>query len=491
MQRSTVQRLTMQRLTMQRSTGHDCSRPARCGTRSGLIGGALGSLSGRIAGKLIGSLFFCWMLTLAAGCGSNKPSVHAELARRHLQLNRPQLAIEALAKDDSAEGHYLKSIALQSLGQKEAARDQIREALTIDSDEPKYQGYEAVLDLSAGKKDAARTLIELFQTRPSSAALAFFVTRAYVAQGDIKGAISSFKLGLTLIDEVPEFMFHALQYAVTTEQSEIAKQLLAKLEQKAPQDEEFLRELLNVAVKAKLVEPAHHLLERITALSPQSTDLPDLRVKIELLLGRREAALVAAREAVKNSPDDLGTQLLLAEALLHADPKADRERELADLTAKHPEHPDFVRRYALYLVKAKRVPEAIGVINQGITRTKNPTAKAILLNQAIHLPIESGDAALAEKQLNQHRVAFSNPLVVEYFLGRILYLKGDNAGALEQFQKVVAATSASTSEADRTIAAECLAWQKRILSAQTANQQLKKAQEDLKKIMEPKKSKKG
>ncbi len=433
----------------------------------------------------------CLLLLLClGGCRSRTSAAQVETARRSLQLNRPQLAVEALAKEDSAEGHYLKSVALQSLGQKEAARDQIREALTIDSDDPKYRGYELVLEMLAGKKEAAQKLIELYESRPSSPALAFFVTRAYVAKGDIKNTLRSFKLGLTLIDEVPEFMFHALQFAVTTEQPEVAKPLLAKLEKVAPTDAEFLRELLNVAVKGKLVEPAHHLLERITALTPQATDLEELGVKTELLLGRPEAALSAAHAALKNSPDEISTQALLAEALLRAEPKPERERELAGLAAKHPDNPDFLRRYVNYLVKAKRVPDAVAVVNQGIARTKVPAARASLLSMAIRIPVEAGDAELAEKQLNLHRAAFSSPLVAEYFLGRILYIRGNMVGAVEQFQKVVASPDVHKSEAERIIAAESLAWQKRIITSQKANERLKQAQDELKKIKEAPKIKK-
>lgn len=430
------------------------------------------------------------LLAFVGGCGSRAPTAQVEIARTHLQLNRPQLAVEALAKEDSAEGHYLKSVALQSLGQTAAARDQITEALSIDSTDPKYRGYEAVLDLNAGKKEAGQKLIELFEVRPSSPALAFFVTRAYAVKGDIKGAIRSFKLGLTLIDEVPEFMFHALQYAVTTEQPDIARQLLAKLEKKAEKDAEFLRVLLDVAVKAKLVEPAQHLYQRITELTPDAPDLKDLHVKMELLLGRPEAALVAAHEALKSDPDQASTEMLLSEALLRADPKPERERELAALAAKHPNNPDFLRRHVLYLAKEKRVPEAVEVLNRGIALSKIPAARASLLSMAIRIPVEDGNALLAEQQLARHQAAFSNPRVADYFRGRILYLKGDLTGAVDQFQKVVAASTEGDSEAERLITAECLAWQKRILSGNSTKENLEKAQKDLKKIRQPQKAKK-
>lgn len=427
---------------------------------------------------------------MLAGCRSKAPTAQVELARRHLQLNRSRLAVEALVKEDSAEGHYLKAVALQTLGEKKAARDQIAEALSIDSEDPKYRGYEALLDLNAGKKEAAQNLIDLFDVRPSSPALAFFATRAYVAKGDIKGAVRSFKLGLTLIDEAPEFMYQALQHAVATEQTDIAKQLLGKLEQAAPKDADFLRDLLGVAVRAKLVAPAQHLMQQITALTPDAPDLPELQIKMELLLDRPEAALEIAHKTLQTTPNDATIQMLLAETLLRAEPKPERERELATIAAKHPENPHFLRRHVLYLAKAKRLPEGLNLINQAIAKAKAPTVRATLLNMAIRIPLEEGNATLAEQQLNLHRASLSNPLVAEYFTGRILYLKRDYLGAVEHLQKVISSPEVDESEAGQLLRAECASWQQQIISTQTNKERLRKAQEDFKKILESKKPKK-
>lgn len=431
------------------------------------------------------------MLGAAAGCRSKAPTAQVEKARRHLQLNRSRLAVEALVKEDSAEGHYLKAVALQTLGEKAAARDQIGEALSIEPEEPKYRGYEALLDLNAGKKEAAQKLIDLFDARPSSPALAFFATRAYVEKGDIKGALRSFRLGLTLIDEAPEFMYQALQHAVVSEQADIAKQLLVKLEQAAPKDADFLRDLLNVAVRAKLVEPAQHLMDQITVLTPEAPDLPELKIKMELLLDRPEVALATAHQTLQKAPDDTNIQILLAETLLRAEPKPEREQELAGLAAKHPENPHFLRRHVLYLAKAKRLPEGLKLINQAIAKAKAPTVRATLLNMAIRIPLEEGDAPLAEQQLNLHRSALSNPLVAEYFMGRILYLKRDYLGAVERFQKVIESPTVEESEAGRLLRAECTSWQQQIIATQTNKERLRKAQEELKTILQPKKAKKG
>lgn len=430
----------------------------------------------------------CGMLLLigAAGCGARGPTKQVETARHLLQMNRAKQAVDTLSKDDSAEGHYLKAVALQTLGENAAARDQINEALSIEAYDPKYLGYEAVLELNAGKQEAAKTLIELYEQHRSSAALAFFVVRAYAAKGDVKETLRSFRLSLTLIDEIPEFMFSALQRAVTTEQKDICKELLTKLEQAAPKDAEFLRELMNIAVKANQPERAEHLLKQVTALTPDAQDLPELRVKMDLLLGRYEQALVAAHEVAKNAPNQVGSQMLLAEALLRANPSAENEAELAALSAKYPDEPDFLKRYALYLTRVERIRDSVTVLNQRLAQIQNPIVKAQLLNLAIRIPVEAADAALAQQQLELHRASFTNSLVADYFQGRILYIKGDIPGALATFEKVTASAKAEQSDADQLILAESLAWQRRIIEAQQSRQKLQDAQAELRKLLQEK-----
>ncbi|MDB5339056.1 MAG: hypothetical protein JWN70_4675 [Planctomycetaceae bacterium] len=447
-----------------------------------------GVLKGR---SVPGVLLILLLAAIPNGCQRHVPTAQVDVARKNLQLNRPQLAIEALTKEDSAEGHYLRAVALQAKGERAAAREQIDEALSISPEEIKYKAYQNLLDVLAHKPGSAQHLIELYDVHSSSPAVAFFATRAFVAQHNLQGAVKSFKLGLTLVDEVPEFMFQALQHAVTTEQDADTRQLLKKLEGAAPNDAEFLRELLNIAVKAKLAEPAQHLFQRVQTLTPESLDLPELQVKMELLLGRPEAALVAAHKALEGTPNQSGLELLLAESILRCDPKPERERELVGLVAKHPDNPDFISRHANYLVKNKRLPEALAVLNKAIAQTKVTAVRATLLNMVIRTPIEANAPGLAEQQLTMHQAKFTNPAVADYFMGRILYLKHDYAGALVRFQKVVTSQGTAPTDAGRALAAECLYWQRQILANQLVDERLKAAQEELKKISQPPTAKEG
>jgi hypothetical protein len=109
-------------------------------------------------GKLLTALICCvvglLVLTGFLNFGGRSSDARVEKARKMLQINRPQAAIDALANEDSAEGHYLKAVALQSLGKLDAARDQMSEAISIAPHQPKYQGYQFVLQVAAGKSEA-------------------------------------------------------------------------------------------------------------------------------------------------------------------------------------------------------------------------------------------------------------------------------------------------------------------------------------------------
>ena len=430
---------------------------------------------------VLGMVLIVW---LGGWLVSRRASAQVELARRMLQIERPRLAIEALARDDSAEAHYLKAVALQAIGQHTAARDQISEAISIAPYEVKYQGYQLLLGVSAGKQEAIDELIRLYESGNSAPGIAFFATNAFTKKKppDIRGALLAFDLGITLIDETPEFMSNAMHFAINTlrqadeggdeqlyqQKVAAAERLLEKIEQVAPSDPILLKELLTWAVKGKLVATSQRLLQRITELNADSAELTELKIKVDLMLGQSESAIRAAKEAITENPGDPNLDLMLAEATWQASPNAEREKILTDLAARHPENPEFVAKLALYLAKAKRLPDAVNAVNQAIAKSKSAEARASLLKLAVGLPLEAANAELSEQQVAKFKNEFHNTKIIEYFEGRVLFLKKDFAGAKQKFQKVLSELQI-TNESDRLLATECLVWQQKILKWELAN----------------------
>jgi tetratricopeptide (TPR) repeat protein len=432
--------------------------------------------------------------------GSKRPSARVDQARRMLQINRPRLAIEALAKEESAEGHYLKAIALQSVGEAGAAREQIGDAIAIAPADPKYQGYDSVLKLTRGNTEVSDELIKTYELHPTSPGIAFFATRAFLHRQppDSNAALQAFQQAVISIDQTPEFMFSALHFSVDSLQhtgtvidksvrdqlQTTAEGLLNQIEELAPQDIELLKELLTWAVQGKLVQSGKHLVQRITELQPDHPENTSLLVRVELMLGDPVAAMAAAQRALSEHPDDLALELLLADSVAQAPASPENEEILAGLLTKHPDNPEFLAKLTVYLTRSKRLPDAVALINRALITCKPGPQRDALLNLAIGVPLEAKHAGLAEQQLKRFNSEFQNPHLLDYLEGRVLFLKQDYAGAKKHFQKVISPLQIK-SDADRRRASECLVWYQQVLKWE-----LGKAQEQaaLKRLKVPQKA---
>jgi predicted Zn-dependent protease len=417
------------------------------------------------------------VLTGVVDFGGKRSSKRVEQARKMLQINRPQMAVEALANEDSAEGHYLKAVALQALKKFDPAREQINEAVAIAPNDSKYQGYQLVLQLAAGKAGAIEELAQLYQMGKSSPGVALFATQAFTKQNppDVRATIQAFDIGMTLIDETPEFMFSALHFAINSLQQPhgegeqeayqqkvaTAERLIEKLEEVAPNDPALLKELLTWAVRGKLAKTSQHLMDRFSELQGDSPDITELRIMVDLMLGNHSAAIATAQQAVTDHPGESAFELMLADVVMKSPTAPDREKILSDLALKRPENPEFVAKLALYLAKTRRVSEAVTVINRAMATTKGQEQRAALLKLAVGIPLEADDPILSEQQVAKYKAEFHNPKIVDYFEGRVLFLKNDMAGAKARFEKVLADKQINN-EPDRILAAECLIWQQRI-----------------------------
>jgi len=422
---------------------------------------------------------FCVWSSLAgfllAGCSSEAPpNPKLQAARLALQTNQTQAAIDQLADLDSGEAHYLKAVALQRQKLQAAAVEEIQKALSFEVDNPRYQGFEVLLQLTGGKLDQAQKLIDLQQQHPSNGAVALFATPAYIARKDLPGAARAFDTALTLIDECPEFMFFALNHALVTEKFEAADRLLRKLKDAAPENAKFQRELLQYAVKGQRVEVAQELLAQIQKVDAEAEDLESLAVETALLTKQpEEAADIAAKQA-QARPDDIPAQMRLAESLLRSPPSPENEQKLASLSTKFPDIPEFPGKHALYLTKHGRVEEAVQAINQGLDRTKIAEVKSQLLHLAVAIPLQAQKPDLAEQQINKYRSQFTSAEIVTYFEGRVAYLRRDEEGALRKFKQLVDRKESDT-PVETSLTAESMIWVERILRAQLKRKQMEAA----------------
>jgi tetratricopeptide (TPR) repeat protein len=393
--------------------------------------------------------WFKWRLRLAAGLavvclcllwlgrGRRGPSPEVEKARVSLQVNEPQVAYDKLVADESAEAHYLRAVALNRLKQRKAAHEQIRKALDQEPDNPKYQGFEWLIDLLEGTPGAADKIIALYDRNRSSGAIALFATLAYLTKKDVKSSVAAFNGALTMSADAPEHMFEMLNHALNTGRTSDAQHLFERLEQLRPDDVGFLKEMLQLATRRQVAKAAESLLARLETLAPNDVELEKLRVEVLLLTDHKEEAVQAAGRIYRRNSQDLQAAESYAQALAQAKPTPERDQVFVDLTKAFPKSIEILAKYALYLTRSDRLPEALTLLNGALRQTLVPSGRSYLMQAAIILPLDAGNPERAEEQVKRHRRELRDPNLVTYYEGRILALRKDYDGALGKFRQVL------------------------------------------------------
>ncbi len=203
--------------------------------------------------------------TVLVGCSdpTGADLENVKTARRLLQMNKAQEALEALSSDEPvAEEHYLKAVALDRSGRKQPALGEIQEALKLAPDSVKYRGLRLRFQLFQKDIDAADKLIRLQEEHPSSAAVSLYCVYAYqakvvrymvqrkhrAAQAHGNRAIEALKTSIDLADEVPEFQREMLsferEYGIGTH----AEILVNKLWEVDPDSDELVDDKIAVLI---------------------------------------------------------------------------------------------------------------------------------------------------------------------------------------------------------------------------------------------------
>jgi hypothetical protein len=142
-------------------------------------------------------------------------------------------------------------------------------------------------------------------------------------------------------------------------------------------------------------------------------------------------------------------------------------------------HPDIVMNFALYLTRSQRLADGVVVLTSAIEQQTDAKRQQQLVDVAITLPLEAGDARLAEEQLQKYRSGIGDPVALDYFEGRLLFLKKDHAGALEKLRTVLEAHKDAVGPR-RRYASEALLWTQIILRDKGLATKLEQAVEALK-----------
>lgn len=397
------------------------------------------------------------VVALVAGCQNAEqfnPKVDA--ARQHLRLSEDQKALEVLSvtNDSGAppEFHYLKAITLDRLGRTEAATAEIKRATTVEPNNPKYKGFELKLRLFARDRASLDQLIELNDQFASVGPVALYATYAFQAKAVMLNA-----------DNKPKAAdFHAQR----------KQQTLATALTLAKDMPEFHRELIIFAMQNQKLNDALELINGLLEVDPKS--VPARNQKIQVLLQLKEPD--DAAKIAKQLYEEAGKRVAGAEAysivLSAASQSSEHDDEFSKLRSEFPYNAAITTRYATYLTRAGHLLKAFELLDQAMKEQPDKAARQQLAFVSVSLPLEIDASDYAEERLRICRSEISDPLLVEYFEARILYLKDQHHEAVQKMLNIVAAERKNPGTSSK-LAAEALAWVRRILADRLIGDQIK------------------
>ncbi len=376
-------------------------------------------------------------------------------ARPLLQRSLNEQALDALSALDGTsappENRYLKSIALDRLQRYEAANAEIRLAIEDAPDNPKYKAYELKLRLFARDRDSLDQLIELNRDYASIGAVALLTTYGFQA-----------KAVLLQAENKPEA-------AAYHEQRK--KQTLSTALTLSKEIPELYPELLQFTLREQRHEDSLRVIDELLGFDPDHLELRDEKVKVLIALKRIDDAVELAEILYKDTGSSKQGAEYFAAIVAQASDKREHKQKLERLTKLYPSSTQISSRYAAYLTRTGHLPEAQKMLAEALEKLSDAKAREALVFAAITLPLEVNAPDEAEEILRQYRGHLRDPLLVDYFEARILYLRKRHSDAVRRMLNIVEAAKADGG-GSRQLATEALNWVQTILADKVLAEQM-------------------
>lgn len=397
------------------------------------------------------------IVAFVAGCQNAEHfKSKVEAARQHLRLSDDQQALEVLSvtSDSGAppEFHYLKAITLDRLGRTEAATAEIRRATTIEPNNPKYKGFELKLRLFARDRASLDQLIELNDQFASVGPVALYATYAFQAKAVMLDAENKPKAA----------DFH----------SQRKQQTLGTALTLAQDMPEFHRELIVFAMQNQKLPEALALIDGLLDIAPKNVPARNQKIQVLLQLKEPDAAAKIAKQLYEESGKRTSGAEAYAVVLSATSQSTEHDEEFHKLRNEFPYNAAVMTRYATYLTRGGHMLKAFELIDQAIKEQPEKAARQQLAFVSVSLPLEIDAPEYAEERLRLCRAEISDPLLLEYFEARILYLKRQYHEAVQKMLNIVAAERKNPGSST-TLATEALTWVRRILADRLVGDQIK------------------
>ncbi|MFM9959598.1 MAG: tetratricopeptide repeat protein [Planctomycetaceae bacterium] len=399
------------------------------------------------------------MLVLCCGCGGERLSPAALAARKALQFERPQEALDKLSEgsgDQTAEGHYLRACALEQLDRASAAKAEADLALAAAPKNPKYKGYSLRLKLFEGDESAIEPLLQLHDEHPSAAAVSLYAVFAYQAKHVKQRSDGKLRAARAQLDNAQASLKTALSLAAEIPESQ--------------------RELVEMAIWFEQPADALKLIDVLLREEPDGIALLRQRVRV-LLLSKQSAETISTAATLYKRQDRTESAAVEFANLLNRLPPSPAVFEQYDSLREHfPANTAILLRQCWSIGKGGRVEDACQELAKAIEQQTDPRRRQTIAQSLVAIPLEMNDAEVAAAQLKKFRNQIGNDQMLVYFEGQLAALRRDYALSVEKMQEVVNIYRTDSS-ASPALARVALGRIRQVLLEQQLTEQVRKAAE--------------
>ena len=401
------------------------------------------------------------LLLLAAivGCGSERLSPSALAARKELQFERAQVALDKLSAqpvDDTPEGHYLRAIALERLNRMEAANAEAKIAVDRVPKNPKYLALVLRLQLFRGDEKAIEPLLELHDQHPSSAAVSLCSIYAFQAKS---------------VQQRNERKLRAAK--VQLEKAEVCLQTAVSLAAEIP---ECHNELVGMSIWFERPDDALKLLDGLLHEEPDNIDFLRNRTKVLMMAKKSAETISAAGLLYRRLERTEAAAVEFANTLNRLQPSPAVLEQYASLRESFPQNTAILLRQCWSLGKAGRMDEVAETLGTAFDHQPDKQRKRLIAESAVAIPLEIGEPDAAEKQLKRYRSTIRDNQLLTFFEGQLAYLRKDYELSYTKMNSVLEIYRKDNA-ASHELSQAALGWIRRLVSQQTLTEQVRRAAE--------------
>jgi len=365
------------------------------------------------------------------------------LGRLYLATNAPKLALKELRRASPLREQY-PDLDLD-IARAQLALGAHREALAaLRSYRGPPGGEIAALEATAraalGEKDEAKkVLASATEREPATGSLHLATARLALSERDFDGALAAVDKALAATPDADAAATRTArllkgQILLAAQRPADAVAEFEQVTATKSDDVEGLAGLAEALLVQQRLDEATPVVERLRKAAPKPMGTRLLQGWLAYAKGDLSAADTALAEVLVAAPTHPGALLMAADSAFRQDKFAQAESLLGTFRKQYPDHLPADRLLAAVLLKQRRAPEAIALLEPVAAAADADAGTHALLG---HAYFEAGDAKKGEAALAaaQRLAPDSTVLKAQRAVGRLM--AGGGAGELDELEAIV------------------------------------------------------